>query len=282
MWPEDSLISINRARRSSCMTRRRSTWGRKPRHACSRRRWGDWCHPGKLYVLGYVQSRAFLAAIQWPTYSGMTRLRIRGPSSRQRQRLFGENPAGALMNEKFYLIGPKDWSTTRRRTSGRREDPGGEVRAASSRVGRQSCSLTSTYSVTRPTDRPIRFRPGIFIYDPVSDRWEKKPLNFGALCCSGVTWRTPTRVFLNGEPRVEWVGGFRDYWNNLHTFDRLFARVQQRLAARRDVFVFNMEGGRTGRSTTSRVALYPRVGPYGRNDGRPMNRRGLQLCPRVS
>jgi N-acetylneuraminic acid mutarotase len=51
---------------------------------------------------------------------------------------------------------------------------------------------------------------GIFIYDPVSDTWEKKPL------LTEFAWYAPyglaaTRVFLNGQPRVEVVGGERGW-----------------------------------------------------------------------
>ena len=52
--------------------------------------------------------------------------------------------------------------------------------------------------------------PGIFIYDPVTDTWEKKPL------LTKFAWHTPyglaaARVFLDGEPRVEVVGGERGW-----------------------------------------------------------------------
>jgi len=50
--------------------------------------------------------------------------------------------------------------------------------------------------------------PGIFIYDPLSDTWETKPL------LTKFDWNGPgalaaTRIFLNGQPRVEVIGGLR-------------------------------------------------------------------------
>jgi N-acetylneuraminic acid mutarotase len=50
--------------------------------------------------------------------------------------------------------------------------------------------------------------PDTFIYDPVSDTWETKPLLTKFSYWS--TWRlTAARVFLNGQPRVEAIGGYR-------------------------------------------------------------------------
>jgi hypothetical protein len=50
--------------------------------------------------------------------------------------------------------------------------------------------------------------PDIFIYDPVSDTWETKPL-----LTKFSYWAdyelTAARVFLNGQPRVELIGGYR-------------------------------------------------------------------------
>ena len=51
---------------------------------------------------------------------------------------------------------------------------------------------------------------GIFIYDPVSDSWLKKPVltEFAWYAPYGLT---ATRVFLKGQPRVEVVGGARGW-----------------------------------------------------------------------
>jgi hypothetical protein len=48
---------------------------------------------------------------------------------------------------------------------------------------------------------------GIFIYDPASDSWETKPLltTFG----DQEDRFTAARVFLEGKPRVEVIGGYR-------------------------------------------------------------------------
>ena len=50
--------------------------------------------------------------------------------------------------------------------------------------------------------------PGIFIYDPVSDTWGRKPL-LTTLNYWRLTDLTAARVFLNGKPRVEVTGGYR-------------------------------------------------------------------------
>jgi hypothetical protein len=55
--------------------------------------------------------------------------------------------------------------------------------------------------------------PGIFIYDPVSDTWERKPL-LTKLGYWADYMLTAARVFLNGNPRVEVIGGYRP-GNNL-------------------------------------------------------------------
>jgi hypothetical protein len=48
---------------------------------------------------------------------------------------------------------------------------------------------------------------GIFIYDPVSDTWENKPL-LTTFNYWDIDRLTAARVFLNGNPRVEVVGGY--------------------------------------------------------------------------
>jgi hypothetical protein len=50
--------------------------------------------------------------------------------------------------------------------------------------------------------------PGLFIYDPLGDTWETKPLlaTFGFVEAAELT---ATRVFVNGQSRVEVVGGAR-------------------------------------------------------------------------
>jgi N-acetylneuraminic acid mutarotase len=54
---------------------------------------------------------------------------------------------------------------------------------------------------------------GVFIYDPASDTWESQPLltTFGYWDDSRLA---AARVFLNGQPRVEMIGGYRP-GNNL-------------------------------------------------------------------
>jgi N-acetylneuraminic acid mutarotase len=50
--------------------------------------------------------------------------------------------------------------------------------------------------------------PGIFIYDPVSNTWARKPL-LTTFSYWDVARLTAARVFLNGQPRVEVIGGYR-------------------------------------------------------------------------
>ena len=49
---------------------------------------------------------------------------------------------------------------------------------------------------------------GIFIYDPVSDSWQSKPL-LTTFSYWDADRLTAARVFLNGKPRVELIGGYR-------------------------------------------------------------------------
>jgi N-acetylneuraminic acid mutarotase len=123
---------------------------------------------------------------------------------------------GGVFNNKLYLIGSRvqvyDPVTNQWTTKGPWGPSTGGFLA-----GHATVLLSHLYVFGYEANgSPGAIQPGIFIYDPVSDTWEKRPLNFGGNCCSDVTWRTPTRVFLNGEPRVEWVGGFNyDVSNNL-------------------------------------------------------------------
>jgi hypothetical protein len=49
---------------------------------------------------------------------------------------------------------------------------------------------------------------GVFIYDPVSDTWDSKPL-LTTFSYWDPNRLTAARVFLNGKPRVEVIGGYR-------------------------------------------------------------------------
>ncbi|HEY8256681.1 MAG TPA: kelch repeat-containing protein [Gemmatimonadales bacterium] len=53
---------------------------------------------------------------------------------------------------------------------------------------------------------------GIFIYDPVSNTWARKP-GVIPLAYPNVSDFAAARVSLNGEPRVELIGGYRPYNN---------------------------------------------------------------------
>jgi N-acetylneuraminic acid mutarotase len=112
---------------------------------------------------------------------------------------------GGVINGKLYLIGPRileydpvtnQW--TKKGTFG------------SGLEGRTVVMLAHLYVFGASLNAGGGPTPGIFIYDPLSDTWETKPL------LTKFAWfdsgdLTATRVFLNGQPRVEVVGGLRDW-----------------------------------------------------------------------
>jgi hypothetical protein len=53
---------------------------------------------------------------------------------------------------------------------------------------------------------------GIFIHDPVSNTWARKPGVIPLAYPNASDFAAP-RVFLNGKPRVELIGGYRPYNN---------------------------------------------------------------------
>jgi N-acetylneuraminic acid mutarotase len=109
-----------------------------------------------------------------------------------------------VINGRFYLIAPHvlvyDPATNKWTTKGPLP---GDLTGA-------SVALLSHLYLFGADTRTGGSIPGIFIYDPVSDTWETKPL------LTKFAWFEPSelaaaRVFLNGQPRVEVVGGLRDW-----------------------------------------------------------------------
>jgi N-acetylneuraminic acid mutarotase len=127
-----------------------------------------------------------------------------------------DNPGGGVVNDKFYLIGPRVLEYDPNTNQWTKKGPWGPS-TGGFLEGRTAVLLAHLYVFGfEANGSPNPIQPGIFIYNPANDSWAKKSLNFGGLCCSGVAERTPARVFLNGKPRVEWVGWLHtDVSNNL-------------------------------------------------------------------
>jgi N-acetylneuraminic acid mutarotase len=119
-----------------------------------------------------------------------------------RENSFGGNPGGeGVINNKLYLISalgtvlvydPVTNRWTRKRSYGM------------DLLGRTVPMLSRLYVFGGAGE----WYRGIYIYDPVSDTWTSKPLltHFWSSTLYGVA---AAKVFLNGQPRVEVVGGQR-------------------------------------------------------------------------
>ncbi len=115
---------------------------------------------------------------------------------------------GGVIDKKLYLIGPRILEydpVTNRWTK--------KASWGSGLWGRTVAMLAHLYMFRAELNGGGVPSSGIFIYDPVSDTWKKKPL-LTEFSFWGVDELTPTRVFLNGQPRIEVVGGARP-GNNL-------------------------------------------------------------------
>jgi hypothetical protein len=169
---------------------------------------------GKLYVVtfGSYSSDPPVYFFRYnPTTDSWTTL----PSPSNYSRVDGQN--GGVINKKLYLLGhtqSSDQSTILE------YDPitnqWTQKRAWSSQACLPDfgCNLEGPMVVMLEHlyvfggELSYRFSRGIFIYDPISDTWESKPLSttFGYWALYGPR---AARVFLNGEPRVEVIGGYR-------------------------------------------------------------------------
>ena len=156
---------------------------------------------GKLYVVTFSAYSAD-AVVNFFRYNPTTDSWTRLPRPTNYSIL---DVGGGVFNNKLYLIGPNvlvydpitnQW--TRKAAWGRGlEGPTVVLRS-------------HMYVFGADLDAGGGPSPGIFIYDPVTDTWEKKPL------LTKFAWHTPyglaaARVFLDGEPRVEVVGGERGW-----------------------------------------------------------------------
>lgn len=103
---------------------------------------------------------------------------------------------GGVFNNKLYVIGPRVLVYDPVTNQWTRKGSWG-----SGLEGRTVVMLSHLYV----------FGDGIFIYDPVSDTWQKKPLLTNFAWYGGSLGLAAARVFLNGQPRVEVVGGERGW-----------------------------------------------------------------------
>ena len=121
-----------------------------------------------------------------------------------RENSFGGNPGGeGVINDKLYLIGevgtvrvydPVTNQWTKKGSYGMQL------------LGRTVPMLSRLYVFGGAGE----WYSGIYIYDPVRDTWTSKPL-LTHFAWHGTYGLAAAKVFLNGQPRVEVVGGQRDY-----------------------------------------------------------------------
>lgn len=159
---------------------------------------------GKLYVVTFSPGLPDTVANFFrynPTTDSWTKL----PRPTNYSRL---DVGGGVINKKLYLIGPRVLEYDPVTNQWTRKGSWG-----SGLEGKTVALLAQLYVFGAELDAGGVPSRGIFIYDPLRDTWEKKPLltEFGY---GGASERTATRVFLNGQPRVEVVGGARP-GNNL-------------------------------------------------------------------
>jgi Kelch motif len=191
--PSASLVVYNPAS---------NTWTRKR----------DMPAPGGWGVTGVIGGKLYVATLNprdtvadFFRYNATTDSWTRLPSATGYSM---NDPGGGVINGKFYLIGPRVLEYNPITNQWTKKGPWGPS-TGGGLEGRAVVLLAHVYVFGFEVNgSPNPIQPGIFIYDPVSDTWAKKVLNFGGLCCGGLIDRTPTRVFLNGESRVEWFGGF--------------------------------------------------------------------------
>jgi Kelch motif len=120
----------------------------------------------------------------------------------------GLDPGGGVFDNKLYLIGPRVLvydPVTNQWTKKGSYGAGLE--------GRTVTLLSHLYVFGAELNIGGVPSYGIFVYDPISDSWEKTPLSgsTGPFGYWGPTEVAATRVFLNGKPRVEVIGGLRTY-----------------------------------------------------------------------
>ena len=168
---------------------------------------------GAAGVTGVIQGKLYVVTFSSGLPAGVANFFRYDPATDSWTRLprptnyFSLGGGGGVINGKFYLIAPRvlvyDPATNRWTTKG--PLPGDLTGASVVLLSHLYC-----LGADSRTGVPI---PGIFIYDPNTDTWTRKPL-LTPLIGPDAADLTATRVFLNGQPRVEVVGGSRPS-NNL-------------------------------------------------------------------
>jgi Kelch motif protein len=160
---------------------------------------------GKLYVVTFSPGLPDTVA-NFFRYNPNTDSWTRLPSPSNYSRL--DPGGGGVIDKKLYLIGPRilEYDPVTNRWIKK-------ASWGSGLWGRTVAMVAHLYMFGAELNGGGVPSYGIFIYDPVSDTWEKKPLHT-EFSFWGVDELTPTRIFLNGQPRVEVVGGARP-GNNL-------------------------------------------------------------------
>jgi N-acetylneuraminic acid mutarotase len=135
------------------------------------------------------------------------------------------NLGGGVIDHKFYLVGntaslqEPPWTGSKSRVL--EYDPVTNRWTRKRGWSSESCQIAYGCGVTGPTTVMLAHvyvfggyesgylssGTGVFIYDPVSDTWENKPLLTKFNYWEPARLRA-ARVFLNGQPRVEVIGGY--------------------------------------------------------------------------
>jgi N-acetylneuraminic acid mutarotase len=128
------------------------------------------------------------------------------------------NVGGGVINQKLYLTG---WTAGSQQSRVLEYDPITNRWTQKRAWTHQSCLPGVPCYVDGPTavmlshlyvfgqySAGLSHGAGVFIYDPVSDTWDSKPL-LTTFSYWDIARLTAARVFLNGKPRVEMIGGYR-------------------------------------------------------------------------
>ena len=170
--------------------------------------------PGGGGVTGIIGGRLYVVTFSPGLPAGVANFFRYNPTTDTWSKLpsptnyFSLGGGGGVINRKFYLIahGVLEYEPVSNRWTTKGQLPG-------DLTGASVVMLAHLYLFGADTKTGVPI-PGIFIYDPVSDTWEKKPLLTKFSYWGGPAELTAARVFLNGLPRVEVVGGPRP-GNNL-------------------------------------------------------------------
>jgi N-acetylneuraminic acid mutarotase len=173
---------------------------------------------GKLYVVTF--NRILEAVPHLFRYNPSTDSWTRLPSPINDPLLGG---GGGVINNKLYLIGPDrqsnqskvlEYDPITNKWTKKQSWPGPSCLPYSCYLEGPTVVMLSHVYVFGREWRYGGWRDsrGIFIYEPVSNTWARKPLQT-SLNYWDASYLAAARVYLDGKPRVEVVGGYRP-WNN--------------------------------------------------------------------